>query len=123
RALSRPDLAATAAFGRALTAAQGEIEAAAGAPAEVDRHEVDAMELVLLRDPVSPQAVPQLGILTRGTVTNYRHHGRGPTTATGPPGPAASPGSARSSIPTTPCWWGQAAEPERRCLGWPPDGQ
>ncbi|MCB0962224.1 MAG: hypothetical protein KDA98_02805 [Acidimicrobiales bacterium] len=70
------DLAATAAFGRHLA----EVDEAIAAAREegivvVEQPSWDSLEVVLLQDPVSPQAVPQLGVLASGTVARLTYDG------------------------------------------------
>lgn len=63
-----PEIARTASFGTHLTSTTERIDtnAAAGRSEEV-LHTYDSAELVLLRDPISPQSVPQLGLFLTGT--------------------------------------------------------
>lgn len=63
-----PSLAATALFGERLDQVRARIAAQRGAArVSVPSYDVRQAEVVLLRDPVSPQALPQLGLLVRGT--------------------------------------------------------
>jgi Na+-transporting NADH:ubiquinone oxidoreductase subunit NqrB len=67
-------LASTASFGARLAGTEAAIATAsdAGRPFEL-RHRLESLEVVLLRDPRSPQAIPQLGVTATGrrTVISY----------------------------------------------------
>ncbi len=75
-ALSTGDsgMAATAAFGSRLARVEGWMaENAAAQRLEEHRYEFEAFEIVLLRDPVSPQSIPQLGVEVVATETTAFH--------------------------------------------------
>lgn len=64
------DLAATAAFGARLADLEGQIAAQEGtAGRTVSRYDLTSAHIVLLKDPVNPQSVPQLGVAATGEVT------------------------------------------------------
>ena len=64
------DLAATAAFGARLADLEGQIAAQDGSAARtVSIYALDSAHIVLLKDPVNPQSVPQLGVEATGEVT------------------------------------------------------
>lgn len=65
------DLAATATYGDRLAATTAAIEDGRRRGASVEaRYDVDELVVVLLRDPVSPQARPVFGLQVRGTRTD-----------------------------------------------------
>ena len=64
------EMAATAVFGPRLARVEGWMaENAAAGRVEEHRYDFEAFEVVLLRDPVSPQAIPQLGVEVVATET------------------------------------------------------
>ncbi|MEZ5178698.1 MAG: hypothetical protein R2746_10585 [Acidimicrobiales bacterium] len=64
------DLAATAAFGARLADLEAQIDAQEGAAARtVTTYDLRSAHVVLLKDPVNPQSVPQLGVVASGEVT------------------------------------------------------
>lgn len=64
------ELAATAAFGARLADLEGQIAAQEGsADRTVSIYELSSAHIVLLKDPVNPQSVPQLGVEAAGEVT------------------------------------------------------
>lgn len=67
--LGDPELAATASFGARLDETLGRIAAQADGAVSATTVALDEGRVVLLRDPVSPQARPQLGVAASGTVT------------------------------------------------------
>lgn len=68
--LGDPDLAATAAFGARLADLEGQIAAQEGSAARtVSSYVLTSAHIVLLKDPVNPQSVPQLGVEATGEVT------------------------------------------------------
>jgi hypothetical protein len=70
------ELAATAVFGPALTELSGRIAANESRQlTESESWSPESAEVVLLRDPVSPQAIPQLGLVVTGSVTTGTHPG------------------------------------------------
>ncbi len=71
-------LAATAAFGPRLASVEGSMaENAAAGRVEEHHYDIEAFEIVLLRDPVSPQAIPQLGVEVVATQTTVLRSGPG----------------------------------------------
>lgn len=71
-----PKLAAAAAFGEHLDEVRAQIRAARSAgKVTMQQHELASLRVVLLRDPVSPQAIPQLGVLATGSVTDLTYRG------------------------------------------------
>jgi hypothetical protein len=77
-------LAASAAFGPALTELSERIAAnESRQQTESESWSPESAEVVLLRDPISPQAIPQLGLELTGPVTTGVHPGGDPARVDG----------------------------------------
>jgi len=71
------DLASVATFGSALETVQGQIHAQARAErVSAPTYRIDAGRVVLLKDPVNPQSIPQLGVMVRGQLNVVTRAGR-----------------------------------------------
>ncbi|MFN8019534.1 MAG: hypothetical protein U0P45_15640 [Acidimicrobiales bacterium] len=70
-------MAATAAYGRHLATLSRQIGRTEGGDGLVvaPLYDVRSLEVVLLQDPVSPQAVPQVGVVARGMRTDVAYEG------------------------------------------------
>ena len=71
------DLASAAAFGDQLDTIEGQIRAQARAErVSAPTYRIDEGRIVLLKDPVNPQSVPQLGVMVQGQLTVVTRAGR-----------------------------------------------
>ena len=71
------DLASVATFGDQLDTIEGQIRAQARAEqVAAPTYRIDEGRIVLLKDPVDPQSVPQLGVMVRGEINVVTRAGR-----------------------------------------------
>ena len=75
---ANPDLASTATFGTQLNVLTGQINAQTRTGrVSAPTYRLDAGRVVLLKDPVSPQSIPQLGVAARGQLNVVTRANRG----------------------------------------------